>query len=385
MNTTEAVYDVAVIGGGLAGLALSIQLSRAGYSVVLIEKEKYPFHKVCGEYISLESWNFLISLGLTLNEMDLPILDTLLLSSPNGKSFTTRLPLGGFGISRYALDYTMAQVAVQAGVHLLQETRADDVTHGDNFQITLSSRAYTPFRMVSAKVCCAAHGKRSNLDVKWKRGFLQNVDKRLENYIAVKYHVHTKWPNNVIGLHNFEHGYCGISKIEEENYCLCYMTKAEELRNSKNDIHQLEERLLYKNPHLKGIFCSSTRNEEFPITISQISFANKTQVENGVLMLGDAAGMITPLCGNGMSMALHSSKIAFGTIHAFLQGRIGRGAMEEQYRTQWSAQFASRLRMGRTLQRFFGKGQATNLFVDVFRTFPFLAGPVVKLTHGQPF
>jgi flavin-dependent dehydrogenase len=39
-------YDVAIIGGGLAGLAASIQLSGVGHSVVLFEKEKYPFHKV---------------------------------------------------------------------------------------------------------------------------------------------------------------------------------------------------------------------------------------------------------------------------------------------------------------------------------------------------
>jgi len=94
-------YDVAIVGGGLAGLAVSIQLAGMGHSVVLFEKEKYPFHKVCGEYISLESWNFLNQLGVLLAEMHPPIIDTLLLTAPNGKVFTTKLPLGGFGISRY--------------------------------------------------------------------------------------------------------------------------------------------------------------------------------------------------------------------------------------------------------------------------------------------
>ena len=57
------VYDLAIVGGGLAGLALAIQSARAGYQTVLFEKEKYPFHKVCGEYVSLESWDFLEELG----------------------------------------------------------------------------------------------------------------------------------------------------------------------------------------------------------------------------------------------------------------------------------------------------------------------------------
>ncbi|HEX6170294.1 MAG TPA: FAD-binding protein, partial [Chitinophagaceae bacterium] len=62
----DTTYDLAIAGGGLAGLALSIQIAKAGYSVVLFEKEQYPFHRVCGEYISLESWNFLHHLGVDL-------------------------------------------------------------------------------------------------------------------------------------------------------------------------------------------------------------------------------------------------------------------------------------------------------------------------------
>ena len=54
--------DVSIIGGGLAGLSLSIQLAKACYRVILCEKEKYPFHIFCGEYICLESWDFIVSL-----------------------------------------------------------------------------------------------------------------------------------------------------------------------------------------------------------------------------------------------------------------------------------------------------------------------------------
>src|SRR5947208_17124622 len=86
-----------IVGGGLAGLSLSIQLAKAGYAVVLFEKEKYPFHKVCGEYISMESWPFLNQLGLPLDEMELPIISKLVVSSPSGKVIKSLLGLGGFG------------------------------------------------------------------------------------------------------------------------------------------------------------------------------------------------------------------------------------------------------------------------------------------------
>jgi flavin-dependent dehydrogenase len=372
-------FDVAIIGGGLAGLATAILIAQSGYSVILFEKEKYPFHKVCGEYVSLESWNFLIQLGLPLPQMGLPIIDTLLLTAPNGNSFKTKLPLGGFGISRYYLDSQLVEIAKQRGVHILDNTKVDDVVGNTNFQITAQ-----PNKFIST-VCCAAYGKRSNLDIKWKRSFLNSPNQRLENYVGIKYHIRTNWEKSVIGLHNFENGYCGISKIEEDKYCLCYMTVADNLKKSNNNISQLEENLLYKNPHLKKIFLDSEKIEPFPVTISQINFNKKTQIENGTLMLGDSAGMITPLCGNGMSIALHSAKIAATIIKNFLEQKISRKEMEERYTKEWSHLFANRLKTGRILQNFFGSDRLSNVFVSSFNTFPFLARPLIKMTHGKPF
>ena len=62
----------------------------------MFEKEQYPFHKVCGEYISLESWDFLISLGLDLDKMNLPVISMLQVSAVNGKMLEHKLPLGWF-------------------------------------------------------------------------------------------------------------------------------------------------------------------------------------------------------------------------------------------------------------------------------------------------
>jgi menaquinone-9 beta-reductase len=376
---TDDEYDVAIIGGGLAGLSASIQLAKAGRTVVLFEKERYPFHRVCGEYVSLESWDFLTKIGLPLEQMDLPIIDTLLLTAPNGKAFRTRLPLGGFGISRFELDSRLVSIAKDNGVVVMEETKIDQVTFEGMFRFQVKTKT------IQSKVCCAAYGKRSNLDIKWGREFLKAANKRLDNYVGIKYHIKTDWEENVIGLHNFENGYCGISRIENGEYCLCYMTKAENLKKCSNDIKQLEETILWRNEHLKRIFQNSQKCESFPVTISQINFNKKTQVENHVLMLGDSAGMITPLCGNGMSIALHTGKIASEVINGFLLGKITREEMEEKYRAQWSAHFARRLSTGRKLQHFFGSEHLSNLFVSAFKAIPFLSKPVIKMTHGKAF
>ena len=301
---TDRHYDIAIIGGGLAGLALAIQSAKQGYAVVLFEKEKYPYHKVCGEYISLESWNFLESLGIPLSKLNLPVIKQLEVSSPNGNIFKHELPLGGFGISRYKLDEMLANIARQHNVLLLEETKVNDVIFkNDAFIIHSSAGEFT------STVAAGCFGKRSNLDVKWNRTFVQQKPNKLNNYIGVKYHININRLADVIALHNFENGYCGISQIEDGKFCLCYLTTAVNLQKSNNSIEEMEKNILCKNPQLKKIFAEAEFLYETPVTISQISFEQKQQVEQHVLMIGDAGGMITPLCGNGMSMAFQSAEL----------------------------------------------------------------------------
>src|ERR1700709_1396489 len=109
----QAEYDIAIIGGGLAGLSLAILSANASYKVALFEKEIYPFHKVCGEYISLESYDFLMRLGLPLSQWNLPIIKKLQVSNLSGKIYNFHLDLGGFGISRYTIDNALYNLAKQ--------------------------------------------------------------------------------------------------------------------------------------------------------------------------------------------------------------------------------------------------------------------------------
>lgn len=374
------VYDIAIAGGGLAGLSLAIQAARAGYDVILFEKERYPFHRVCGEYISLESWNFLQDLGVPLSDLQLPQITQLLISAPNGNHVKQRLPLGGFGISRHFLDHYLFKLAQEAGATVHQETKVTDIEfRSQKFEIATGSNLF------HAKITAGAFGKRSILDFKWKRNFLNNKSCKLNNNVGVKYHVSYPVVQNEIALHNFEDGYCGISQVEGDKQCLCYLTSASNLTKSNNSIENMERTILMKNPFLREIFNKAVFLFKDPVTISQIAFDRKEQVEQHVLMIGDAAGMITPLCGNGMSMALHSSKLAFDEINAFLKNEIDRYEMELQYSRTWESAFSNRMRNGRILQNLFGKPFLTNLFVASVKPFPKLVSFLVRQTHGQPF
>ncbi|MFT3705534.1 MAG: NAD(P)/FAD-dependent oxidoreductase [Agriterribacter sp.] len=379
MNNSKT-YDVAIIGGGLAGLCLSIQLSKQGHDVILFEKEKYPFHKVCGEYISFECWNFLEELGVPLSDWNLPQIRRLQVSAPSGTTLEHQLPLGGFGISRYKLDAYLAGLARNNGVVVMEEMKVDNVWFNESyFHVQCGNDMY------KAKLACGTFGKRSNLDVKMKRSFIVKKPGKLNNYIGVKYHIRSGFPENYIALHNFEDGYCGISRIEDGKYCLCYLTTAKNLKRSNNSISELEKNILRKNPHLDKIFKEAAFLYDAPETIAQISFDKKNQLEHHILMTGDAAGMIAPLCGNGMSMAMHGSKLAFEQITLFLQGKISRDEMEATYQLNWNTKFKKRLRTGRWIQGMFGKKWMTNYFVRALIPFPRIVEKLIRQTHGEPF
>lgn len=364
----------------MAGLALSIQLIRTGHTVVVLEKEQYPFHRVCGEYISMESWDFLQSLGVDLAALQVPEITRLQVSGVSGKLLEQKLPLGGFGISRYLLDHTLANLARQAGVVIEENTKVSDIVFdGSGFIITAAQQHYR------ARVACGGYGKRSNLDIRWKRPFAMAAKNKLNNYIGVKYHIRADFPADTIALHNFKDGYCGIVKTEGDRYCLCYLTTAANLQKAGGVISRMEQTTLAANPHLKRIFAESERLFRQPVIISQISFDRKTQVEDHVLMTGDAAGMITPLCGNGMSMALHGSKLAAEQVRLFLNGSITRETMEQQYARQWQRQFAGRLKAGRFIQRLFRSRWLMSFLMTAAGPFPQVIRYLVKQTHGRPF
>ncbi|MFM8912387.1 MAG: NAD(P)/FAD-dependent oxidoreductase, partial [Flammeovirgaceae bacterium] len=237
---------VLIVGGGLSGLVAANLLTKCA-EVILIEKKQYPFHRVCGEYISNETVPFLQQHGLLPNLAVLPNIKTLWLTSVNGRKATLALDLGGFGISRYTLDHFLFQQAVRNGVQVFQNCEATSVNFSsDRFLIETTEKNF------EADVVMGAFGKRSRLDKAMNRPFIQ----KKSPYVGVKYHIRTHHPNEVIALHNFKDGYCGISNVEDGKSTLCYLTHRNNLKEHKQ-IEAMERTVLHKNPYLKEIFSTA--------------------------------------------------------------------------------------------------------------------------------
>ena len=375
MKSNTKNFDIIIVGGGLAGLCNAIHLSKFGKKVLLIEKNDYPKHKVCGEYISNEVLPYMVFLGVDPFDFGAVKIDKFQLSTTNNKLISAILPLGGFGISRYTLDYELSKKAKENSVLILQDSVVNINFNNDIFSIETKEN-----NTFNSRICIGAFGKRSLLDVKMERDFIQ----KKSPYLGVKIHVKGKFPSDLVALHNFKGGYCGVSKVENDAINFCYITNFSSFKKFKN-IDDFQENVVFKNQFLNQIFKQSNPLFDEPLSISQISFETKKPVENHIMMCGDAAGMIHPLCGNGMSMAIQSAQIASKLILNYLERKIStREALEKEYLSQWNRQFKWRLKAGHFIAMLFRQEKIANILLQILRRMPFLLPIIIKQTHGKP-
>ncbi len=369
------MHQIVIIGGGLAGLASSIHLSKLGLDVVLIEKNTYPKHKVCGEYISNEVLPYLQYLGFDPFAYGAKRIEQLSFSTVSGKNISSTLPLGGFGISRYCMDHALAKIAKSNGVNILQASVKEIHYEGGRFNITTDSK-----EIQEAEIVIGAFGKRSNIDVNLNRPFM----KESSPYLAVKAHYEGDFPDDLVGLHNFDGGYCGLSKVESDKINVCYITDYKSFKKYKN-IDDFERQVVTKNKYLKEALQKMTPVFNKPLTISQISFATKNPVEDHIIMCGDSASMIHPLAGNGMGMAIRSAYIASDLINKYFQGEIeSRRELELEYTARWKNEFQFRLATGHIIARLFKIGFLTEGLASLIKLFPNILPRIIKMTHGKP-
>ncbi len=343
--------------------------------VLLFEEKKYPFHRVCGEYVSNEVIPFLKESHLFPGELSPTKITKFHLTSTTGKSLKMPLDLGGFGISRCTFDSWLANKALESGVEIKHERIVESSFSSDRH--LLKSRDGGEYE---SRVVIGAFGKRSMLDKSLNRSFAQ----KRHPYIGVKYHIKTnEVVHDVVELHNFSGGYCGANQVEGSVHNLCYLSHRDNLKKY-GSIEEMEKHILMKNPHLKRIFSNSDFLFEKPEVINEITFEKKEPVFDHILMSGDSAGMITPLCGNGMAMAIHSAKILSELVIENLKNGFDRSKLEMDYTKSWNAHFAKRLWVGRRIQTLFGSPFTSEFAVTLGKAFPPFAKTLMKQTHGDP-
>jgi len=371
-------YDAIVIGGGLAGCSAALQLSRRGHEVLLLEKATFPRHKLCGEFLSPEAQSALRALDV-LDDVwaaGAQPVDQAQLTGPTGATVEYGLPGTALGLTRYRLDPLLFRQACAGGVDGRTNTKATAVEGDlqDGFEVCADGQSF------SARLVLGAYGRRGVLDRTLERSFLDHTT----GYVAFK--AHYTGPSRAlpdgIEVHAAPGGYCGVGPVEASRANVCWIGRTNALQEAGGTPEAMLAALERHNPALEKRMQPLSRVSERFEAVSQVPLMSKAQFVDDVCMIGDAAGMIAPLCGDGMAMALDSAELVAPLADDFLTGTLSPTAFRTRYRQEWRSTFSRRLRIGRWVHAAAFRSWATTTLLRACQVVPPLARWLIHSTRG---
>lgn len=360
-------YDVAVIGGGPAGTAAAIPLSRAGYSTLVLEARATPHDKLCGEFLSPECRSLLEQLGVgdTIRALHPTDLQTASLIASDGTRWTAPLP-GALGLSRYQLDHALLTQAAAQGavVHDAETCTGVSGNLHDGFRLTTrTARGQEAYR---ARVVISAHGKRSIMDRALGRHFLGLP------YPLFGMKRHFRGPALTAGveLHGFKGGYCGLAMVEDGTVNLCFLADETVFRYGGGRVEPFLKQVGHHNPLFGEWLKQAEPVGAQWLSVGALAFGARGPVHRDVLLAGDAAGLIAPLAGDGIAMALRNGQLCAAQVVGFMQGHQSADKLKTHYTRRWNTEFLPRIRLAGWLQSLALRPPLFRAALQLFRLIP---------------
>jgi flavin-dependent dehydrogenase len=362
MNSQSAIRDphsaILIAGAGPAGSSLAIRLAQAGFDVTLVERERFPRQKLCGEFISPECLRHFLDLGVASG----------MLAAGGDRIFETRffeiggkstvVPSSWFGSAEFALSLSRAEMDHQ----LLQRARAVGVTVIDGASVTgleLDSGNISSLkirddngeaRTLAADIYVDATG-RSRILSKFVKKSYDSRNGQTTKPFLVGFKTHLRdvdLPKGYCELYSFPHGYAGLSNVEGGLANICFLIEAVSVRTLGSDASLILERAIRKNRRAAVTLADASPANDW-LAVSIDSFGTRAPVSaRNLFSIGDAASFIDPFTGSGMVMAFESAEIFAGVV---MRSSLDVDAIRREYDSAYRSKFTARLRLSSVLRR----------------------------------
>jgi flavin-dependent dehydrogenase len=296
-------YDAIVVGGGPAGAALAAELAAAGRAAVLFERERGPHDKVCGEFVSREGEHYLSRLGVSLEALgSLPVQHVRLMR--NGGAIAAALPFRAHSLSRRVLDEALLARAAEAGVEVRRGVRVKELAQSDGGWSAILESGAT----VHARDAFLATGKHDLRGLKRPAG-------RQPGLIGFKCYwrlsgTQARQLEGHVELILFPGGYAGLQAVEGGRANLCLLVRRGAFAETYQTWEGLLAAMMAASPHLRIRLDGATASSIRPLAITGLPYGYVGRQHTGPWRLGDQAAVIPSFSGDGMSIALHSARLA---------------------------------------------------------------------------
>lgn len=380
---SEFSTDILIVGGGPAGSTAALYLSQFGFDITIVEKKIFPREVLCGEFLSKEVTDVL---------KDLNIFDDFLSLKPNElKTFRaiddsdtelkSDLNFDAYSMKRSVFDSFLLEKAKSRNVKVIQPAEVISITKNNSGFISEIIEGADNKLQINAKLIIAAYGKQNILDKKLERGFLNTKS----NLNGVKFHLPIILLNDAfsdeIRIYTDEELYCGMNQVSDNEMTVCFL---ENRKLSKIPSRERLIEVIKSNKNFQKVFKEEAIDYIKTTNIhgtGNIFFGKREVVENGIIMVGDAARVISPLAGDGIGMAMESAKLLYSVISEYNIANLNEIILS--YKKQYEKKFTNRLMTAKIIQRIILNRISRIVGFSFAKKYPAILPYLIKFTRSN--
>lgn len=370
--------ELVIIGAGPAGSSAAAMLAQSGVDVLLLEQQRFPRHKVCGEFLSPEAQQSLRRIGLysVIDALSPALIDRAKFVSPVGLAVPIILPGRAWGISRFAFDTALAAAAEQNGAELRTGQTATEVTQlNEGYKVVLRAQGRQKF-MIRARAVITACGRHSRPALPPR----SRSDREIS--VGLKQHYEGMSMPTQVELYFFTGGYVGVSPIEDGRINVCLLVSRSVLIQAGKTIDSMLRWAARQHPTLARRLSEGRPVPGTEAVVAPVDTHRSAAPWDGTACLGDTAVMIPPLCGDGLAMALRSAELCAPLAVDFLRDRLSLVAWETAYLVAWQTAFGRPVRVANYLQSALSQPILADICLGLGRLVPRLASRLVRATRA---